>query len=286
MNTRIRSTAVLFAAALAAAACGKKDEPAAGSELAVVNGKPISEQVFNLYLERRTGGGQFELGEDQRRELLEQVINIELLAQDAVNAKLDQEARVAGELAIQRTTLLAQAAIRHHLEMNPISDEALKAEYEKRLPELAQKEYKARHILLRSEEEAREVIRALDKGADFTKLARTRSIEPGAAQSGGELGWFSPNRMVKPFADAVVALEPGKYSKEPVQTQFGWHVVLSEGSRDVPAPSFEEMREQLRGALQNQAIEAYINQLRGAAKIDIRQPAPETAVQPEKPTDS
>ena len=150
----------------------------------------------------------------------------------------------------------------------------MRAEYEKRQGELGGKEYKARHILVESEETARDLIARLDGGADFTELAKQNSIEPGADQSGGDLGWFSPAQMVPPFAAAVTSMQPGERSKEPVQTQFGWHVISVEDSRDVPPPSFDQVAPQIERFLTNQRIQDYINELRG--KAEISQPGSDT----------
>jgi peptidyl-prolyl cis-trans isomerase C len=260
----------LAAVLLIAAGCDRGT--AVAERVAVVNDRAITQQTFDAFVARRTNGtGQ--LSEADRKDLLEQVISIELLMQDALKQGIDRETRTAGELAVQRATLLANAAIRAHLDANPITEEAIKASYDAKVKELAQVEYKARHILVPSEAEAKDVLARLGRGSKFETLARSRSIDTGTAQQGGDLGWFVPTMMVKPFADAVLALGDGGLSKAPVQSQFGWHVILVEGKRDVPPPALEELHERLKGELQNQAVEAYINGLRGAAKIETVEPA-------------
>ena len=129
-------------------------------------------------------------------------------------------------------------------------------------------EYKARHILVKTEDEAKNVIAQLDKGADFAKLAKEKSIGP-SGKEGGDLGWFSPDNMVKPFADAAAALKVGTYSKTPVHTQFGWHVIKLEDTRPVSPPSFDELKNQLMNSWRNKMISAYLDRLRSEANVKI-----------------
>lgn len=273
----------LLLPALLLAACQPGDAPEAGSAagsdeaVATVNGEPISRRVFNQYLERRSGGGAMNLDANQQRELLNQVVNVNVLASHALAQNLDEKPEWAAQLEIQRSQLLANMAIQHYLDENPITEDALRAEYQERIGDRAGTEYKARHILLETEAQAREVISELEKGADFSKLA-SRSIEPGAGDRGGDLGWFLPGQMVEPFADAVTAMEPGSYTTEPVKTQFGWHVIKLEDTREAPAPAFEDLRPQLETMLQQKAIESFVNGLREKAEVKIRldaEPAPE-----------
>lgn len=261
---------------LGLAACNQKDNSGAaagadsadqGPVIAKVNGKPVTEAVFKTYLDRRTGGGKVDLNADQRKELVDQVVNIELLAQNAVDEGLNKQADTATELEIQRSQLLANAAIQNYLDQNPITDEEIKDAYDKRVDEMPKKEYKARHILVKSKAEAEDIIKQLNNGGDFKKLA-AKSIEPGAEKRGGELGWFSPDQMVQPFSDAVENMDKGSYTKEPVQTQYGWHVIQLEDVRKAPTPTLDDLKPQLKSMLQRQKIQGYINDLRGKAKIE------------------
>lgn len=266
---------LLIMLAAGVAACQPNQPAPEGDVLATVNGQPIDTRVFDTYLERRTGDGAVQLNPEEQAELLNQIINVELLAQAAAESKLDKDPQTAAQIQIQRTQFLANAAIMHFLDNNPVTDDALQAEYEQRVGSQPRQEYKARHILVKTEQEAGEIVTALDKGGDFTALA-TRSIEPGAAERGGDLGWFIPDQMVKPFADAVQAMEPGSHSKTPVQTQFGWHVIKLEERRDVEPPSFDELKPQLRSRLEQESIANYVTRLREAAQINIAKPeAPE-----------
>lgn len=246
-----------------------------GEAIAVINGEPISGEIFQVYLDRRTGGGSVALSDVERKQLLNQIINIQLLAANAREQNLDEKPEWATQLEIQRAQLLANIAIQNYIETHPVIEEQIRAAYEKRIADMPSKEYKARHILLKTEEEARAVIAELEKGAEFTGLA-SRSIEPGAAERGGDLGWFLPGQMVKPFADAVIQMEPGSYSTEPVKTRFGWHVILLEDMRDVPVPAFEDMKPQLETMLQQKNITDFITSLNEKADIEIKLETKET----------
>ena len=200
--------------------------------------------------------------------LIDELITRELLYQEAIKDKLDQSPEVAAQLQSIKMAMLSQATLQEYIKNNPVSDEELKAQYDKDMGSNTGTEYKARHILLKTEPEAVAIIVELDKGSDFAKLAKSKSTGPSAPQ-GGDLGWFAAGQMVPPFSEAVIALENGKYTTEPVKTQFGWHVILREDSREQSLPPFDSVKEQIRPVVQREKIQAYIEGLRSAAKIEI-----------------
>jgi peptidyl-prolyl cis-trans isomerase C len=160
-----------------------------------------------------------------------------------------------------------QAYVADFVKTHPVSDAQLKAEYDRLRAARGDKEYKARHILVEKEEEAKAVIADLKKGKKFEELAK-QSKDPGSKDRGGELDWNSPSGYVKPFADAMVKLEKGKYTEQPVQTQFGWHVILVEDVRPTKFPAFEEVKPQLTERLQQQAFSKSVADLRAKAKVE------------------
>lgn len=273
----IRNALLLALATLALIACQKMPD----DSIALVDGQPLRKSTYEAYISRHDPS---QIDEAAKAQLLDQAINMKLLAHDALRQRLDQDPKVAGDLDLQRSMRLANAAMRKHFEDNPVTAEALQAEYAARSARYNETEYKARHILVPSEAEAKDIIRKLGAKQDFAKLARLHSIDPGSAKDGGDLGWFTAGAMVPQFSQAVMQLEKGKYSKAPVATQFGFHVILLEDQRQQVPPPFESVRAQLEAALQEKAAEAYINGLRGAAKIVKRdeQPAaaPATAATP------
>ena len=269
-------------AAPAAAEGAAKDAKDEGEVLAVVNGRPITRAMLEAYgMERRSPTG----GPLPEKRLLDELIAQELLVQQAEKAGLAQRPEVRRRLELQRRNVLAMTMLREEIGRQPVTDKELRKLYDELVAKQPRKEYKARHILVKDEKTARELIARLDKGADFAELARKHSIGPSGKQ-GGELGWFSPSQMVKPFADAVAALEKGAYTKTPVQTRFGWHVVQLEDVRELPAPEFEQVKDRLREALQRRRVQQYLERLVQEAKIERRMaaapaPAPQAGAVPQ-----
>jgi peptidyl-prolyl cis-trans isomerase C len=234
--------------------------------LAEVNGRQITEDTLQRYMKFR-GLPKDADPEQQRNKMIEELINRELLYIDAVEKGVDKLPEVQADLENQKTNVIAGAMLKQATDSISLTDEELKQAYDdyiKTMP--ATEEYKARHILLEDEANAKAVIEELNHGADFTKLAQEKSTGP-SGPTGGDLGWFKPSQMVEPFTEAVRKLKNGEYSKSPVHTQFGWHVVLREDSRNLEPPAFESLKEQFRMRLMNKNVEGYIGTLRNKAKI-------------------
>lgn len=242
--------------------------------IAVVNGTYISKASLASLekdISERSRGQSF-----PKEKLIDELIQRELLIQEAVNKQLDKSAEFTERLATIRSSLLSQEAIQNHVKSSPITDADLEAEYNKNMA-TSGSEYKARHILVKTEEEAKQLIVELDKSADFIELAKTKSTGP-SGPKGGDLGWFTAGQMVPPFSEATIALADGKYTKTPVQTQFGWHVILKEGSRTQTPPPFESVKEQIRPMLKRQKMLDFLASLRKQATIEIFPQTPEKAV--------
>lgn len=239
--------------------------------IAVVNGTFISKASLTALekdIAQRSQGQSF-----PQEKLIQELVQRELLLQDAVKKNLDTTDEFTAQLATIRSSLLSQAAIQNHLKTNAISDADLEAEYNKNIAD-AGTEYKARHILLKTEEDAKAVIAELVKGADFATLAKSKSTGPSGPQ-GGDLGWFTGQQMVAPFSEAAIALEDGKFTTEPVKTQFGWHVILKEGSRAQTPPPFESIKEQIRPLLQRKKMQTYMDSLRQSSTVEVFLPSAE-----------
>jgi peptidyl-prolyl cis-trans isomerase C len=270
----------LFVAGAALALGGCKSSefgrqmPVTGDVVATVNGVEIRNSEVNMNTMARQQMRQPISPEDS----LKEVINIELLRQAALKQGLDKDPKVQEQIndlgiEINRHTsnILIQAYLAKLEAANTDNSAALQKAYDDYVATLPSKEYKARHILSKTREEALANIKALKKGANFAKLADQKSMDK---TPGGDLGWANPDSFVKEFSVAMQALEPGKYSQEPVQTQFGWHVILLEDVRDSKAPAMDEVRAQLQRATRGKMIENNIEELRKAASIDIKNPAP------------
>lgn len=240
----------------------------AGKVVATVNGKNINEETLRLYsLQRNLPPGS--ASPKQTNALIQELVNRELIYQDAVAVGVDKAPAIQAEIEHQRINIIASAMISRSSDRFSVSEEDMKKEYEARKGELGGNEMKASHILLETEATANEMIAKLDKGENFAELARKHSTGP-SASNGGDLGWFSADQMVQPFSEAASKLEKGKYTRKPVKTQFGWHVILLEDSRSIDPPAYETIKEQIRVGLQNSLIEEYILSLRKKAKIEIK----------------
>ncbi len=234
---------------------------------ATVNGTAITQDQVKQVIDSKTHG-QPDLKQNPDN-VLDELISIEVLRQQAEKSGVAERPDVIAQLSQQRTSLLINTMLRDYASKLRFTDDQLRKEYDKQIAKMSTQEYKARHILSKSKEDAQQVIKDLDGGADFVELAKTKSTGP-SGPKGGDLGWFTTESMVPAFAQAVKNMTKGSYSQEPVQTQFGWHVILLEDQRDIKTPSFAQTKDKLRIALTNQALQNYIEQLRKAAKIEIK----------------
>jgi peptidyl-prolyl cis-trans isomerase C len=234
--------------------------------VATVNGKVISAELFDTFLQAVTGKPPEQATPEQKSQMLDQLVNMTLAAQSAEKDGLAKDKKVQTRLDLLQTQILAEAASEKYIKAHPVSETEVKAEYDAQVAGMP-KEYKARHILVEKKETAESLIRDLQAGGDFAKLAKAESKDPGSAAKGGDLGWFSGQSMVKPFAEALASLEKGAITKTPVQTQYGWHVIQLEDSRMPQAPAFEEVKQQVEMLSQRKKLQAYLDELRKTAKV-------------------
>ncbi|MBE2295424.1 MAG: peptidylprolyl isomerase [Phycisphaerales bacterium] len=237
--------------------------------VAVVNDQPISKAAFEQYAQQLRGKAKVDSPEASKS-LVDQLVMEELLVQQAHKEKLEDDPQIKQQLEMIERSLLASTVVRRMLSEHAPSEEAIKKEYEAAVAAMKGKEYKASHILVDSEDKAKEVIIELKKGGSFVELAKSKSSDSSAA-NGGDLGWFTPSMMVPPFAQAVAKMEKGKYSDQPVQTPFGWHVILLEDIRDAKPPTLDELRPQIAQMLQSRMVNEYLEKLRADAKIKINE---------------
>ena len=240
--------------------------PADKAKLPVVNGVTIPQARIDFLLKQSAAQGQPSTPE-LHKSIIDNLVAQEVMSQAAEKKGLGKDADVVTQVELSKQNILARAYIQDHLKTNPITDDALKGDYDKLKVQMGDKEYKARHILVEKQEEAKDIIAKLKKGEKFEKLAE-KSKDPGSKANGGELGWNSPATFVKPFSEAMAKLQKGKFTTEPVQTQFGWHVILLEDTRDMKAPSFDEVKNNLRQHAQQQQVEKLINDLKAQAKVE------------------
>jgi peptidyl-prolyl cis-trans isomerase C len=236
--------------------------------VAVVNGTPIPRALYNVYAQQRqTRMGDSDSAEG-RKSLIDNLVLQELLLQQAQQLHLTDDPQVTLQLEITKRNVLSNAVLRNLLNEKKPSEAEIKKEYEATIAKMGKKEYKARHILVDSEDKAKNLVEQLKKGADFSALAKANSSDSSAAE-GGDLGWFTPDTMVPAFGQAVGKLEKGKFTEQPVKTDFGWHVIILDDIRDATPPLLEEVRPQLVQALQGRIINDYLDKLHKEAKIEI-----------------
>ncbi len=232
---------------------------------ATVNGKPVKQSVVDYIQKEASARGQ-KIDDNAKALILNRLIANEVVFQEAQKAGLDKQSDYVIRSEIQSRELLIQTYFQDYLKKNPVDDATLKSEYEKFKAQWGDKEYRTSHIVLKTEQEAKDVIEQLGKKADFAKLAREKSIDA-SKEKGGDLGWLPPGRMGRVLSDAVTKLSKGAYTSVPVQTQFGWHVIRLDDVRDAPPPTFDTVKDELRSVLQKQQIDKLVNDLRAKAKI-------------------
>jgi peptidyl-prolyl cis-trans isomerase C len=267
--THRNSVLALLLPLLLLSACNKAAAPAPAApaeRVATVNGKPISKSEFELYLSNMSRQSGREVPADQRGQLLDQFISMHLAAEEAEKAGVDKEPKVGDQLSLARLTVLVDAGLQKYLEAHPVQDAELKPEYDAQVAALP-REYHARHILVEDQAAAEAITKELKGGADFAKLATKRSKDS-SSKSGGDLGWFTLDTMVKPFADAVQSMQPGQLTEQPVQSQFGWHVIKLEETRATSAPPFDEVKDRVKMIVQRKKLQTHLEELRKGAKVE------------------
>ena len=213
------------------------------------------------------------MDDNVRDVIMSKLISSELVLQEAQKSGMDKKPDYLAKEELTRRELLVNVYIQDYMKNHPVSESDTKAAYEKFKTELGDKEYNARHILVASEAEAKDVIAQLNKGGDFSKIAKEKSIDPGSKEKGGDLGWFALGGMVKPFGEAVAKLQKGKVS-DPVQTQFGWHVIKLDDVRELKAPAYDKVKENLQKQLGQRQLEKMLTDLRAKATVvDNTKPA-------------
>lgn len=239
----------------------------AADPVAKVNGSAIPQSRLDAMLKGATAQGQPESPELRNR-VRDELITREILMQEAAKKGTEKTADVVNQLEFQRQSLIIQAFLNDYVRSNPVSDEALRKEYDSAKAAAGTKEYKAHHILVKEEAEAKQITAQLKKGGNFEKIAAEKSEDTGSKSRGGDLDWASPARYVKPFSDALVKLKKGQITDTPVQSPFGWHIIRLDDERATKLPPFEDVKNNIQQQLQQQVVQKLIVDLRSKAKIE------------------
>ena len=250
-----------------AAVLGTLTLSAAAQNLAIVNGKPVpSARVDALAAQLNKSGRP--VTPEMMGQLKDEVIARELFTQEAIKQGLDATDDYKTQVELTRQTILIRELFANFQKNNPVTDADIKAEYDKFVAANAGKEYRARHILVEKEEQAKAIIAQLKKGAKFEDLAKKQSKDTGSAANGGDLDWSAPGNYVKEFSQAMVALTKGKVTEAPVKSQFGYHVIRLDDVREAQLPKLEDVKPQIAQQMSQQKLMKYQEELRAKARIE------------------
>lgn len=265
------------AVALVVSACNKgqptaapaaSDAAPASPAVAIVNGTPISKNDYDVYVKSLLQGKpQTELTPEQKAQVLDEMITMQLVSAQAVKDGVDKDPDVAARLEVLRMRVLADAQSQKYLKGKEPTDAEVHAEYDTAIAAMDKTEYHARHILVDSKEKAEALIKKIKGGAKFEDVAKAESTD-NSKTNGGDLGWFTLARMVKPFGDAVKSLKKGEITPTPVQTQFGWHIIQLEDTREVAPPPFDQVKTQVTNGVIQKKLQVYVEELKKNAKIE------------------
>lgn len=239
----------------------------AANPVATVDGTGIPQAYADALLTEQKAKGADD-SEQLRGAVREELVRREILRQAAVKKGLDKKPEVKTQIELAGQAVIIRAYLQDFVANNPVTDAEVRKTYDEMKSRLGNTEYKVRHILVEDEANARALIAKLDKGEKFEDVAKANSIDPGSKEKGGELGWSNPGMYVPAFSEAMVKLKKGETTKEPVKSNFGYHIIQLEDTRELEAPDFEKLAPQLKQRLQAQRLEQHIMQMRTAAKVE------------------
>lgn len=240
---------------------------AQAQNLAVVNGKPVPTSRMDAFVQQATRAGR-QVTDEMKTQIKEEIITREVFIQEAQKRGLDATEDFKTQMELARQSILIRELLTEYQKANPVTDAEIKGEYDKFVADNGGKEYHARHILVETEAEAKKLIADIKKGAKFDAVAKKSSKDPGSGANGGDLDFANPKSYVKEFSDALVALKKGQMTETPVKTQFGFHIIRLEDTRDAKLPSMDEIKPQIGQRLQQLKVEGYRKELMGKAKIE------------------
>jgi len=262
MKTKL--LALLLALALPSFALAQAaKEPA----VATVNGVAIPKSRADAVVKQQVSRGAQD-NDQMRAQVREALINNELLLQEASRTGISKKPEVLQQIDLTRQEVIANAMVAEYIRTHPVTDADIQKEYDRAKAQTGEREYKARHILVASEDEAKGVLADLKKGAKFDEIAQKKSLDEGTRPRGGDLDWNVPSNFDKAFADALVKLDKGKMSEAPVRTRFGYHIIQLDDVRPVSFPPMQQVRPQIQQRIVNQRVEALLKELRAKAKVE------------------
>ena len=257
----------LLSGLVAAALLGAAALPALAQNVAIVNGKPIPKERVEVLKDQVQRSGR-EVNAEMEGQIKEEVIAREIFMQEAQKRGLEASADYKAQMELARQTILIRELFNDYQTKNPVTDAEIKAEYDKFVAANSGKEYKASHILVEKEDEAKAIIASIKKGAKFADIAKKQSKDPGSGANGGDLDWANPSSYVSEFTEALVKLNKGQMTQTPVKSQFGWHIIRLDDTRDAQLPKLDEVKPQVAQQLQQQKLAKFQEDLRAKAKVE------------------
>lgn len=268
--TRMHQILAVAAAAMLATACSQKPaaSPAAKVDnVATVDAKNISRDTYNQFVKGVAGKPAEDLTAEQRKQLLDNLVRAEVVAGDAERTGIAAKDEIRFALEMARLQILQRASMQQYLKERAPSDEELRAEYGLQVANMPKSRYRASHILVPTEDAAKQIIAQLQKGASFEQLAKAQSTDTASKEHGGDLNWFTPESMTPPFAEAVQKMKKGETSTTPVKSQFGWHVIRLTDTAENPPPPFESVKDRLTQLVEQKKFNAYVDTLMAKSKV-------------------
>ena len=242
---------------------------ATAQNIATVNGKPVPKARVDALIKQAQRAGQ-QVGPEVQQQARDQVVLREIFAQEAEKRGIGATADFQDQMKIARESILIRELFEDYRKKNPVTDAEAKAEYDKFKAQAAGTEYKARHILVEKEDEAKALITQIKGGAKFEDLAKKSSKDTGSGQNGGELDFAKPDAYVPEFGQALAKLKKGEMTDAPVKTQFGWHIIQLDDTREAAFPAFDDVKGQLKQRLEQTKLQTYQEDLRAKAKTDYK----------------
>ena len=257
----------LLHAAAAATLLGAVSMAAHAQNIAIVNGQPVPKARVDMLAQQLAAAGR-PVTAEMEPQLKEEIISREVFMQEARKQGLDATDDYKAQLDLARQAILIRQLFANYTKTHPVTDAEVQAEYDKFVAANAGKEYKARHILVENEDQAKKIIADIKKGGKFEDIAKKQSKDPGSGANGGDLDWANPSSFVPEFSEAMIKLNKGEMTQTPVKSQFGWHIIRVDDIRQAQLPKLEEVKPQIVQQLSQQRLQKYQEDLRAKAKVE------------------
>ena len=257
----------ILKAAAVATLLGAVSIGASAQNVAMVNGKPVPKARLEVLAQQLASSGR-PVTTEMQSQLRDEVVAREVFMQEAQKQQLDTADDYKNQLELARQAILIRALFENYRKQNPVTDAEVAGEYNKFVAVSGGKEYKSRHILVATEEQANKILADLKKGAKFEDLAKKQSKDPGSGAKGGDLDWANPSNFVPEFSEAMGKLNKGETTPAPVKSQFGYHIIRVDDIRQAQLPKLDEVKPQITQQLQQQRLQKYQDDLRAKAKIE------------------